>query len=186
MKWGPLRKSEEAMRLALRLAVVSVLGLRAAAAQSATSSFTLDQVLSSPFPSTISAAPKGGAVAWVLDERGARNIWVAEPPAYRGRRLTSFTADDGQDIGQLDWTPDGRTIVYVRGGSANRAGENPNPTGDPAGAEQALWRIALGGGPPVRIGVGSEPSVSPKGDVVAFSRRGQVYTASLTSESEAT
>jgi dipeptidyl aminopeptidase/acylaminoacyl peptidase len=181
----PIRKSEEPMRLAIRLVVVTALGLRAAAAQSP-ASFTLDAVLSSPFPSTISAAPNGGAVAWVLDERGARNIWVAEPPSYRGRRLTSFTADDGQDIGQLEWTPDGRTIVYVRGGGANRAGENPNPTGDPAGAEQALWRISLGGGSPVRIGVGSEPSVSPKGDVVAFSRRGQVYTASLTSTAEGT
>ena len=146
--------------------------------------FTLGDVLSAPFPSELSAAPKGGAVAWVLDERGARNVWVAEAPAYRGRRLTSFTADDGQEITPLVWSPDGRTLVYVRGGGANRAGENPNPTSDPSGAEEALWRVSVGGGPPVRIGIGSEPVVSPRGDVLAFTRRGQIYTASLLNTAE--
>ena len=36
--------------------------------------------MSAPFPTDLTAAPKGGAVAWVLDQNGARNIWVAEAP----------------------------------------------------------------------------------------------------------
>ena len=39
--------------------------------------FTLEQVLSAPFPSELVAAPGGGKVAWLLNERGARNIWIA-------------------------------------------------------------------------------------------------------------
>ena len=40
-------------------------------------SFTLEQVMSAPFPSELTAAPGGGKVAWVLNERGARNVWIA-------------------------------------------------------------------------------------------------------------
>ena len=56
--------------------------------------------MSAPFPEDLVAAPTGGSVAWRMDARGSRNIWVASPPDYKGRQITSFTADDGQDIGQ--------------------------------------------------------------------------------------
>lgn len=140
---------------------------------------TLEALMSAPFPTEITAAPTGGRVAWVVNDQGRRNIWVADAPDYRGRQLTQYTQDDGQEIGSLAWTPDGGTLVYVRGAGANRQGENPNPASDPAGAEQALWRIGVAGGEPVRIGVGSGPAVSPRGDVVAFVRGGQVWSAPL-------
>jgi len=43
-------------------------------------SFTIEQAISAPFPSDLTASPAGGKLAWTLDERGARNIWVAEAP----------------------------------------------------------------------------------------------------------
>src|SRR5580693_408974 len=76
--------------------------------------FTLEQVMSAPFPSDLTAAPQGGAVAWVLDQHGARNIWIAEAPDYKGRQLTSYRSDDGQEIAQIVWTPDGHSIIFVR------------------------------------------------------------------------
>ncbi len=145
---------------------------------------TLEQLLSAPFPSDLTAAPSGGRVAWVLNDRGVRNLWVADPPDYRGRPVTRYTQDDGQSINSLDWTPDGRTIVYVRGGSANRQGDVPNPTTDPAGAEQAVWRVAAEGGEPVKIGAGSAPAVSPKGDSLVFRRGGQMFWAPLDGSKE--
>ncbi|MBI1788136.1 MAG: S9 family peptidase [Acidobacteria bacterium] len=141
--------------------------------------FTLQQVMSPAFPSSLTAAPAGGKVAWVLDSQGVRNLWVAGPADYRGRSLTRYTADDGQEIGELDWTPDGASIVYVRGGAANRQGEIPNPISDVKGAEQALWVVSLAGGDPRRIGEGHSPAVSPKGDRVAFIRKGQVWWTPL-------
>jgi hypothetical protein len=63
--------------------------------------FTLEQVLSAPFPTELVAASGGGKVAWVLNESGARNIWVAALPDFKGVRVTSYTADDGQDVGQI-------------------------------------------------------------------------------------
>ena len=140
---------------------------------------TIAALLSAPFPTELTAAPAGGAVAWVFNDRGSRNIWVATPPDYRGRRLTNYTGDDGQEISALAWTPDGRAIVYVRGGDPNRQGEIPNPTSDPKGAEQAIWIVGLDGGEPRRIGEGDTPTVSPRGDRVAYAHRGRIWAAAL-------
>src|SRR5580700_982691 len=78
--------------------------------------FTLEQVMSAPFPSDLTAASKRGAVAWVLNEHGARNVWIADAPTYSGHRLTNYRDDDGQEIAELTWTPDGRSLLFVRGG----------------------------------------------------------------------
>src|SRR5258708_6455062 len=100
--------------------------------------FTLDQVLGAAIPTQLTAAPRGGKVAWVSNARGVRNIMVAGPPRYEARKITAYSADDGQDLSELQWTPDASAIVFVRGREANSAGESPNPSLDPRGAEQAL------------------------------------------------
>lgn len=140
---------------------------------------TLESILSAPFPSEILASPTGARLAWVQNDRGVRNVWVAEPPEYKGRQVTGYDKDDGQAIGDLEWTPDGKAIFYVRGGGPNGQGETPNPTSDPASAEQVVWRASLEGSEPVRIGPGSSPAVSPRGDGVAFVRKRQVFWAPL-------
>ena len=108
---------------------------------------------------------------------------MAEPPAYAGHSVTAYTEDDGQEIAELHWTPDAREIVYVRGEGANGAGEYPNPTNDPRGAEQQVWVVAIEGTAaeksPRLIGEGSEPAVNPKGARVAFVRKGQIWSAPL-------
>ncbi len=77
---------------------------------------TIEQYLGAPFAWEMHAAPGAGKLVWILNERGARNLWVATAPDFKGRRLTSYKDDDGQDIGQIAWSADGRSIVYVRGG----------------------------------------------------------------------
>ena len=155
-----------------------LIGPAAPATETGRGAFTLEQVMSAPFPSELTAAPTGGAVAWVFDTRGARNVWIAEPPDYRGRAVTSYTEDDGQEITELAFTPDGKSLVYVRGGEPNRAGEIPNPKSDPAGSTQAVYAVAAGGGEPRRIGDGASPAVSPRGDRVAFVQKDKAITAS--------
>lgn len=139
----------------------------------------LATLLGAPFPSELTASPAGGRLVWVMNEEGARNIWIASAPGYAGRRLTSYLEDDGQVVGSPAVTPDGATVVYVRGGGPNRSGEIPNPTSDPAGAERAIWRIGTGGGDPVRIDEGSSPSISPDGQGLAYLRGGKIWWAPL-------
>src|SRR2546430_13374799 len=134
---------------AAALALTTVTAPAPAAAQQR--SFTIEQALSAPFPDELVAAPAGGALAWVFNAQGVRNIWIATGPEYQGRAVTGYQEDDGQEIGELAWTPDARTLVYVRGGPANGRGEYPNPLSLPAGVEQALWIVAATGGAPRRL-----------------------------------
>src|SRR5260370_4318821 len=141
--------------------------------------FTLEQVLSAPFPSELTVAPGGGKVAWLLNERRARNVWIAAAPDFKGVRLTSYTQDDGQDVGQLHCAPDGKAVIYVRGGDLEFLGRpDPNPSADPAGVDQSIW-IASPGEAPRKIGQGHSPVVSPKGDRLAYLSGGQIFVAPL-------
>jgi dipeptidyl aminopeptidase/acylaminoacyl peptidase len=132
--------------------------------------------MSAPFPTDLTAAPKSGAVAWVLDQNGARNIWLAEAPDYKGRRLTDYHDDDGQEIAQIAWTPDGRSIIYVRGGDFETFRDNPNPASLPQGVEQDIWIVPVSGGTPRKIAEGSQPAVSPKGDLIAFLKKDEIWS----------
>jgi dipeptidyl aminopeptidase/acylaminoacyl peptidase len=172
------------LRIRLRLLVVAAVLLSCLPLTAQTPTVTLEGLLSAPFPEELLASPTGGKLAWIENERGARNVWVAEPPEYRGRRVTHYTEDDGQDIGGLEWTPDARMLVYVRGGAPNSRGENPNPTSNPAGAEQVIWRVALDGSEPVRMGPGGGVAVSPKGEGLAFARQGHVFWVAFAGKAE--
>ena len=147
--------------------------------------FTLEQVLGAPFPSDLVAAPGHDRAAWVFNERGARNVWVADGPDYHGRRVTDYAEDDGQALGSLVFTPDGERLVYVRGGAPNRSGEIPNPTSDPDGAKRELWIVAVAGGPPKRLAEGSAPAVSPDGTWAAFVKNGDVWRVALDADEPA-
>jgi len=148
-------------------------------------SFTLEQVLSAPFPSDLVAAPGGAHLAWVLNDQGKRNVWVASAPDYKGVRLTSYMEDDGQDLGQLQWTPDGRAVVYTHGGDLEFLGRpDPNPTANPAGVEQDIC-VVIPGQAPRKLGVGYSPAVSPNSDRVAFLHAGQIWAAPLSGSAPA-
>src|SRR3989441_9795366 len=163
------------LRLPAVLAVVLAAPAAPAALVGQQPAITLEQVMSAPFPDELVAAPTGGALAWVFDARGARNIWVATPPDYRGRQVTAYAEDDGQEIAGVEWTPDAKTIVYVRGGGANSRGEYPNPTSVAAGVEQAVWASAVTGGAPPRNGGGPLPAGPPQGERGAFIPQGPIW-----------
>ncbi len=141
--------------------------------------FSLEAVMSSPFPSSLVASPRGDFIAGVFYEQGRRNIWIAKGPEYKAEKLTAYSEDNGQEITELAFSSDGSMIVFVKGGATNRAGEYPNPTSDPEGAEQAIWAIKVSGGQSWRIGEGNNPVPSPKGNWVAYLLRGKIYLVTL-------
>jgi dipeptidyl aminopeptidase/acylaminoacyl peptidase len=166
------------LRVHLMLPLLALLAC-SAPADAQREPFSLEQVMSAPFPSDLVAAPAGGKVAWIFDARGVRNVWVAEPPDYKGRAVTSYIEDDGQEIGELAWTPDARAIVYVRGGDLESAREAPNPRSVPQGVEQDVWVVTLAGGSPRKLAEGHSPAVSPAGDAVAYIYKDQVWLSKL-------
>jgi dipeptidyl aminopeptidase/acylaminoacyl peptidase len=138
--------------------------------------FSIEQALGAPFPSDLVAAPKGDAVAWVSDAQGVRNVLVAQGPDFKAAMLTPFTQDDGQEIDDIAWLPDGSGVYFTRGGEPNGHGENPNPTSNPAGFHQEIWFAPLQGAAR-RIGYGHTPCVSSDGSMVAWVFSGQVWSA---------
>jgi dipeptidyl aminopeptidase/acylaminoacyl peptidase len=143
--------------------------------------FTLEQIKSYPFPNELTAAPDGGRIAWALNEQGRRNVWVADAPDYAARQLTSYTTDDGQELTSVSLTAGGTHVVYVRGGDhgGNWDGPSPNPASSPVAPKIQVWSVPFAGGTPKLLGDGDDPALSPHGDVVAFVREGQVWTAPI-------
>ena len=141
-------------------------------------SFTLEQLMSAPFPANLTAAKKTNRIAWTLNQEGRRNIWVAEGPGFVARQITKYGDDDGQELSQLSFSPDGSPLVYVRGEGKNAAGQNPNPTSNPAGAEQAVWTIAFSGSDPKRVDAGHSPEISSRG-AIAYVKDSQIWLAPL-------
>src|SRR5919106_5864246 len=97
----------------LRLSFASMLLLVACALPCAAQArgFTLEQVLSSPFPADLVAARRGQRVAWTFDAEGRRNVWVAEGPQFQARQLTRFDKDDGQELAEVSFSADGNWVV---------------------------------------------------------------------------
>ena len=148
------------------------------------SGFTLEQILSSPFPSDLVAAPAGDRIAWVFDAQGKRNVWGAEGPDFKARQLTQYNEDTGQEITDLSFTRDGKWLVYVRGGNPNSAGEIPNPTSDPSGAAQAIYAASWDGGRVIRLADGESPVVSTADNRIVFSREDQIHIVEIAEGSE--
>src|SRR6266545_345976 len=148
------------------------------------SGFTLEQILSSPFPSDLVASPIGERVAWVFDAQGKRNVWVAECPEFKARQLTQYYEDDGQELTDLSFTRDGKWLVYVRGGNPNSAGDIPNPTNDPSGATQAIYAVSWDGGRVIRLADGDSPVVSPADNRIVFSKENQIHIVEIAEGSE--
>ena len=64
--------------------LVGVLLLLGVPAQ-AQDSFSIEEILSAPFPSDLTAAPTGDRVAWVQNKEGIRSLWTAAGPSYQAR-----------------------------------------------------------------------------------------------------
>ena len=139
----------------------------------------LGALLGTPFPSSLVAAQDAERVAWVQTERGVRNVWVAAGPGFSGRPVTAYTEDDGQALGSLAFLPGAEMIACVRGGSANSAGEIPNPRSLATAPTQEVLLVSVADGATRSLGEGSSPAPRPDGTSVAFLHGGQVWSAPL-------
>jgi len=160
---------------ALALSAVSL------AVAQAPPAFTVEQVLSLPTPDNLIASPVGSTIAWTFNERGVRNIYIADGPAFAARRLTGNTADDGQELTNLSFSRDGKTIVFVRGGDhgGSRPGDAPNPNAEPVAPRMQVWAVAAAGGAPTLLGDGDAPAISPDSTRVAFTRERKIVVAPI-------
>jgi dipeptidyl aminopeptidase/acylaminoacyl peptidase len=159
--------------------------------------FTLEQVMSSPFPSELVAAEHGSRVAWVFDAKGVRNVWVADGPdfAHTARQITNYHEDDGQPIASLRLTPDGKTAVYALGSELNDDKESANPESWVKGARQQVFAIdveAKNASPRLLGDMGcpeegcEDIEISPDGKLAVWSAKKKLWLASVDGKQQAT
>lgn len=162
------------------------------AASPAFARFTLEQVMSSPFPDNLTTAKHANRIAWVFNAKGVRNVWVADAPGFAARQVTHYT-DDGTPIASLKLTPDGKTVVYVRGSETNPAGEVADPTSNVTQPHQQVFAMnADGTGEPRLLGAmecgeeGCEDvEISPDGSRAVWAARKKLWVAPLSGSEKA-
>ena len=169
------------MRLATLAVAFNLIALPLSAQLPNRTGFTVEQVTSYPFPNELVAAPSGGRIAWALNEQGKRNVWVADAPDYKPRRVTNYEVDDGQEISSLALSGGGAYVVYVRGGDhgGNWDGASPNPLSSPVAPKIQIWSVLAAGGPPNLLGEGDDPVISGGGAIVAFIRDKQPWVVPI-------
>lgn len=131
---------------------------------------TLEQINAHDSPECLTASDT--QIAWVGNDAGRRNVWIADAPTYAARRLTTYAQDDGQEITSLSLSPDGAWMVFVRGGDhgGNWLRDQPvNPRQFSAPQEVAIWSIATTGGVARKLAVADYPTITPDGRSVLFS-----------------
>jgi dipeptidyl aminopeptidase/acylaminoacyl peptidase len=148
--------------------------------------FSLEQVLSSPFPTNLVAASGAGRIAWVFTTKGERNVWVADLPNFEARQVTHYAGDTGMPIAALKLTPNGKTVVYARGSEVNAAGETAGPTSNVEKPTQQVWAADVNNGEPRLLGdMGCDEEgcediqISPSGEYAVWSAKKQIWIAPI-------
>jgi dipeptidyl aminopeptidase/acylaminoacyl peptidase len=175
------RHNSRSLKSLLLFSVLVAVGAHAA---SPGSTFTMAHILQYPFASELAAAEHGDVIGWVRNIAGVRNLWIARGPEFTPRQITQYSEDDGQEITQITFSPDGSRLVFVRGGDhgANGPAEGnlaPDPASSPEQPATCIWSVAVGeGGAPQKVDEGDAPAVSARGEI-AYIKDDHVWTAYL-------
>ncbi len=140
---------------------------------------TIENYLTPPFPTDLTASPDGKTIAWVFNDKGSRNVFIAEAPAFVAKAITNYTGDNGIEINSLEFTPGGDQVVFVRGNAPNTNGETANPAFLQTSTVRNIFIVNRSGGQLRKLIEGSYYKISPDGKTLAYISGGQVWAASL-------
>jgi dipeptidyl aminopeptidase/acylaminoacyl peptidase len=144
-------------------------------------SFTMEQISSFPFPSELVTSSEGNKMAWAMNEKGLRNVYVAQAPDFNPRKITDFNEDNGQEISSLQFSEDGNFLICVRGGEHGSNWDynlGINPSQERFMPKVEIWKVSFMGGSAEMLAEGDEPVVSPDNQTIAFVKNKQVWTVS--------
>jgi dipeptidyl aminopeptidase/acylaminoacyl peptidase len=135
--------------------------------------FTLDQVLGAPYTESLMASSDGQHLAWVVNERGVRNIWFTAISAPSPQKVTAFNADDGLAI-----TLEAATathILFTRGNGNNRDGAPANPASLSPVPQRQLMRLSLSDSALDTLAQGAGIELHPNGNELLHTQGKKVY-----------
>jgi dipeptidyl aminopeptidase/acylaminoacyl peptidase len=138
-------------------------------AYAGTQGFTIDQVLSSPLPSSLTAASQGQRIAWVFSDRGIDNIWLADGPQFQARKLTDFKKDDGRPLRILGFMEKGGVLIFSKNGRFN---PDHDTTWD---GKSTLFKLNCADGKMEELARTGGAAVSPVSNMLAYTEKGDLY-----------
>lgn len=168
-----LQKGGMRSTTALLLALCALVPARAEAG--APAGIDLAATLALPIAGGLTGAGDVARFAWVENVAGARNILIADP-GRPARQITAYPDDDGRQLYDLALSRNGARLAFVRGGDPEFPDDAPpNPGLAPAAPAQQVFVMPADGGTPMAIGEGHAPVFAPSGDMLAFTRKGEVW-----------
>ncbi len=144
-------------------------------------SFKMEDIISYPLASELTSCASGSKIAWTYNDQGKRNIYVAEGPEFKPRKLTSFDEDNGQQLSSISISTDGKWVVFVKGGEHSGNHDNSqtvNPSSLITMPKVEIFSVPFKGGEAKILAEGDYPVISPKSDRIAFIKGGQIWQVS--------
>jgi dipeptidyl aminopeptidase/acylaminoacyl peptidase len=151
-------------------AIIALLALLAGT--SASAQYSLEESLGAPYVQSIHASADKQSIAWVVNERGVRNIWHAELNG-NSQQLTDYREDDGLNIANV--TVSSGFVLFVRGNGNNRSGQPANPASLPVTPQRQILRLRLADKVIDIIDVAGGLVLSPDHRSIIYAKRGKVY-----------
>lgn len=142
---------------------------------------SLKDFMAYPYPAQLCTSPATGSVAWVFNVEGKRNIFISHDKGKTFQQLTDYKRDDGQAISQLQFSPDGKFLIYMRGGEPGgnwSKSTSVNPLSLPGGAQFQLWSLNIAEKKTKLLASGQQsdaPAISPDSRQVAYINKGNVW-----------
>ncbi len=139
------------------LFLILSLGVRCSFAQN------LEEFMSHPIESNLACSANGKNIAWVINDHGRRNVMIRMGSEFP-KLFTDYKLDDGQEISQLVFSPNGTKLAFVRG----------------KGTDQWIYlKDVSSKNPAAKITQGTSPVFLPDGLGLLFSKEDQIYETSL-------
>jgi dipeptidyl aminopeptidase/acylaminoacyl peptidase len=133
--------------------------------------FSVEQILSSPFPSSLTAASSGQPIAWVFNNQGIGNIWMAKGPDFKARQITQFKKDDGRPI-RICGFVENKSLLFSKNFRFN---PDQNPLPDKG---SKLFLLNLSTGEMKKIADTGNCVISPDSDLLAYTSGEAMYVFS--------
>ncbi|MCJ7679594.1 MAG: prolyl oligopeptidase family serine peptidase, partial [Candidatus Aminicenantes bacterium] len=141
--------------------------------------FTMEEVLSPPYPWGLVSASQTDRIAWIFYERGERNVWTAAAPDFKPVNLTGYKKDEVFELPDVFLSNDGTIAVYIKNGRPNSAGWVTNSDSRPVRRRQEIWAVQTSGGKPWLVTEGSDPVLSPDNKWMLVVKDGLIHRYSL-------
>ena len=141
----------------------------------------LNKLLNIPYIGKLTGATNIDRLAFTVNEKGHRNIYIADGPNYTVKKVTNFDQDDAQEITSLSISSDGNWLVFARGGDhgSNSAAVAVNPASLTTATKIEIYSLSLTDYKLYKVGTGDFPILNPTNKTVTYLRSGNIWSAPL-------